>query len=58
MVTLAMFNALNIGFSVGIHLKYSGEGSSSPVFHFFSTLSIIIVVGGIIGIIICLKASM
>ena len=56
-VTLAMFNALNVGFSAGVHLKYSDKGSSSSVFHFFSTLSLMLVVGGIIAIIICLKIA-
>jgi len=58
MVTLAMFNALNIGFSLGIHLRYSDKGSLSPIFHFFSSLSIFVVIGAIIGIIICLKSTM
>jgi hypothetical protein len=57
MVTMAMFNALNIGFSVGIHLKYSAEGSLSPVFQFFSSLIMLVVVGSVIAIMICLKAT-
>jgi len=52
-----MFNALNIGFSAGIHLKYSSQGSLSPVFHILSTLSLIIVTGGIIAIIISLRVT-
>jgi hypothetical protein len=52
-----MFNALNIGYSTGIHLKYSGRGSLSPVFHFFSNLIIFIAYAGIIAIIISLKIT-
>jgi hypothetical protein len=56
-VTLGLFNALNVGFSAGIHLKYSDNASLSSVFHFFSTVSLIFAVGGIIAIIICLKIA-
>lgn len=53
-VTLALFNALNIGFSIGLHLKYSGTSQVSPVFHHLGTIAIIIVLIALVSLLVVL----
>lgn len=54
-VTLALFNSLNIGFSAGLHLKYSDISSSSSVFHYVSTFALVLVLFSLICLMVILE---
>ncbi len=54
-VTLALFNSLNIGFSAGLHLKYSKNSSSLAVFHYFSSFVLVLVLFSLICLMIILE---
>ena len=51
-VTFALFNALNIGFSAGLHFKYAIHSSS--LFSTLSTISLLVVLAGVLALAVLL----
>lgn len=50
MITLAMFNALNVGFSAGNHIRYSSYGGDHLVFHVFSTVALAVSLSAFVAV--------
>lgn len=53
-ISFALFNALNIGFSIGVHFKYASPDKFS-IMHFFSTVVLVLVALSLVSVLIILQ---